>query len=396
MLFGLDKETQTTFLFYFILFFFFIVLYTYRGMGTERLKRIQKKSLLLDWRIWAVCLIYTIILGFRYDYLNDWEQYVKYYEYVQNGGFNDGWHEPGFYIFVKILTLLGFNYYAMFVIECFIWVYSICYLFKDNRQYLLFVLPLVYITSTDAALNICRQYFALSFLLIAFRKYWDGNNTKALVLALIAPILHYSAAIWLVFFFILKRIDYIKPIWMISAFVIVTITSSLLFNTLASSTEFISTFFSAYFDNKIYDTSIIEDLQSESTGANLRQIFTLGLTRFLYIILYYYYRKHKFLTDPILNNFALIGMIGIIVTLLLGYNLVFSRIASYIRVFYHIGWGIFIYIAFIRCRSYVNIALKLSVLLVVFYMFGSFFLNYGASRRAEIKDVNPYLIYEID
>ncbi len=395
MIFGLDKATQTFVLVLFTLFVFYIVPSFYRGIKGNHLQKLQSRPLLMDWHIMVVCIVYAVIFGFRYDYLYDWEQYVKYYEYVQNGGLNDGWHEPGFYLFVKVLAALGLNYYSMFVIECFLWIYALCYLFKDNRKYLFCVLPFVFITTTDEALTICRQYFALSFLLIAYRDYWDGKNLRALLFAAVAPLMHFSSIIWIVVFFFLKKIDYIKPFWMVSAFIIVTVTSSVFFDVLASSTEFISTLSSAYFENKIYDASEIEALQAETTGATFRQMLTLGVSRGFYIFLYYYLRKRNLLSNPILNNIALIGILGIIVVLLLGYNLVFSRIAAYIRVFYHIGWGVFLYVAFVQGRRWVSGSVKIAFLLVMFYLIGGGILHFSPSHREIIKDTNPYLIYKI-
>lgn len=396
MLFGLDKATQTAFLLLFTLLVFFFVPLTYNNLSGARLQKLQNKNLLLDWRICVVCIVYAVIFGFRYDYLYDWEEYVTFYEFVQGGGDNNGWREPGFFYFVKGLSSLGLNYYSMFVIECFLWIYSICYLFKDNRKYLFFVLSFVYISSTNEALIISRQYLALSLLLIAYRDYWDGKNIKALCIALVAPLMHYSAAIWLIVFFFLKKIDYIKPAWMVLFFVIVTIASSLLFNVLASSTEFITTIFSSFYDNTIYDSTDLKALQAETTGANFRQMITLGFTRGLYIYLYYRYRKDNLLNNPVLNNIVLIGMVGIIVILLLGYNMLFSRFAAFIRIFYNLGWGVLCYITFFKGRRLVKPSLKvLSFVVVIYLFFGSFILGVAVGRRAELyKDANPYLIYE--
>lgn len=395
MLLGFDKATQTFLLVLFTLFVFYIVPLTYRGIKEKNYQRLQGRNLLLDWHVLVLCIVYAVIFGFRYDYLNDWEQYVKYYEYIQNGGLNDGWHEPGFYWFIKGLTLLGFNYYSMFFIECFLWIYSLCYLFKDNRKYLICVLPFVFLTTTDESLNVSRQYFAMSFLLIAFRDYWDGKRIRALVFAVIAPLMHFSSIIWVIVFFFLKKVEYIKPAWTVTAFIGVTIASSLFFDVLASSTEFISTLSSVYFENKIYDSSEIEALQAETTGATLRQMLTLGLTRGFYLFLYYYFRKRNLFANPIINNIALIGVLGIIVVLLMGYNLVFSRIAAYIRLFYHIGWGIFIYIAIIQGKRYVSAPVKILFVLALLYLVGAGIMHFSPSRREMITDTNPYIIYDI-
>ena len=392
MIFGLDQATQTTFLFLFTLLVFFIVPLTYLGMKESRIQKLQKKSLLADWRIWIVCLVYTVIFGFRYNYLNDWEQYATYYEFIQNGGDNDGWREPGFYLFVKVLSQLGFSYYAMFVIECFVWIYSICYLFKENRNYLVFVLPFAFIGSTDLALNVSRQFFAMSFLLIAFRDYWDGKILRALLLGLIAPLIHYTAAIWLIVFVFLKRVEYVKPTWMVLMFLVVTVASSVFYNVLSTFAEAVSGYLSLLLDSRVYDSDVIDELQSEVVGANLRQMLTLGLTRGAYIYMYYHFRNKNLLSNPILNNITLIGMIGIIVSVLMGYNLVFSRIAAYIKIFYEMGWGVFAYNAFVRGK---NQTAKVILMVVIIYLFGSFFIRIGEGHRSQIKDVNPYIIYQI-
>lgn len=395
MLFGLDKATQTSFLFLFTLLVFFIVPSTYNNLQGGRYQKVLGKSLYIDWRIFLVCTVYAIIFGFRYDYLYDWEEYVRFYEYVQSGEDNNGWREPGFFYFVKVLSSLDLNFYSMFVVECFLWVYSICYLFKDNRKYLVFVLPFVFISSTNEALIVSRQYLALSFILIAYRDYWDGRKLKALCFFLLAPIIHYSAAVWIIVFFFLKKINYIKPVWIVTSFFIVTVVSSLLFNVLASSTEFITTIFSSFYENTVYDSTNLKTLQAETTGANLRQMITLGFTRGLYIYLYYHYRKTNLLNNPILNNVVLIGMIGIIVVLLLGYNMIFSRLAAYIRIFYTLGWGVLFYTTIVKGKHSVKPLIKMCTFIVIIYLFGSFFLGLGGGRAEQYKDANPYLIYKI-
>lgn len=393
MLFGFDKEFQTIFLFIFTLLIFFVVPSTYLNIKGGKLEKIYSKSLLKDGRFWVVCIVYFVIFGFRYNYLQDWSQYVRYYEYIQSGGENNGWREPGFYIFLKMLTILGFNYYAMFVIECFMWIFSICYLFKDNRKYLVWVLPFVFVTSTNLALVISRQFFAMSFLLLAYRDYWDGKNLRALIFACIAPMLHFSAVIWVPVFYFLKKIEFVKPVWMVSAFLVITVSSSVFFDILASSAESITVLLNLFFDSAVYDVSTLDSLQSETMGANLRQMLTLSITRGIYIYSYYYFRKRGLLSNPIMNNIALIGSLAIIVDLLLGYNMIFSRFATYIRIFYDIGWGIFSYMAFVRIKA-ANTTSKILIFLAMFYMFGSFFLGLGG-RKAEVSDVNPFLIYEI-
>ena len=182
---------------------------------------------------------------------------------------------------------------------------------------------------------------------------------------------------------------------MVLTFAIVTVASSIFFDVLASSTEFITTFFSAYFDNNIYEKSELATLQAETTGANLRQMLTLGFTRVVYIYLYYHFRKKHLLSDPLLNNITLIGMIAIVVILLLGYNMIFSRLGAYIRIFYNLGWGVLTYTTFIRGRDILKDGSKLLVCMVLFYLFGSFISGIGAGRRSEINDVNPYLVYQI-
>ena len=223
MLFGLDKVTQTVFLFTFVLLIFFFVPMTYQSMDKQRLMRLQEKSLLRDWRILLICISYAVIFGFRYDYLNDWTNYFEGFNRIKEGSLV--WsieREPGFFFLQYFLGLLGFDGYSIFIVQAFLWIYSICYLLKDNRKYLAFVLPFVFFGAT-IGLIIIRQFLAISLVYIGYRKSLDGKKKKAWLFYLLAISVHFSAVLWFAVFILLKRVKSINPLVVFPLFVFLSV-----------------------------------------------------------------------------------------------------------------------------------------------------------------------------
>ena len=392
MLFGLDKVTQTVFLFTFVLLIFFFVPMTYQSMDKQRLMRLQEKSLLRDWRILLICISYAVIFGFRYDYLNDWTNYFEGFNRIKEGSLV--WsieREPGFFFLQYFLGLLGFDGYSIFIVQAFLWIYSICYLLKDNRKYLAFVLPFVFFGAT-IGLIIIRQFLAISLVYIGYRKSLDGKKKKAWLFYLLAISVHFSAVLWFAVFILLKRVKSINPLVVFPLFVFLSVLSSVFFDFLVQSSNVLTALLSsAGITSKDYDTYAILQRQSEATVASFRQLLTLGLTRALYIVAYFECKRRGFLEDRFLNNFVILGVLGIFTDLIMGYNIIFARFGAYLTIFYFLGYGILAYITLIARRTHINALIKIGILLVLFYYLGSLYT--GLLSPPSDPSINKYLIY---
>lgn len=395
MLLGFDKETQTIFLYTLMLCIFFFVPMTYQSMDKEELNNLQKRGLLKDWRVLFICLSYAIIFGFRYDYMNDWSTYFAAFNNIKEGFVE--WSiqkEPGFFYIQYILGALGFNGYSIFVVQSFLWIYCICYLLKDNRKYLAFVLPFVFLGAGSTGLIIMRQFFAMSIMYIGYRMSLDGKKTKSWIFYLLSISIHFSAVLWLIVFIILKRINYLKPIIIFPLFVFLSVFSYVFLGILIQSSNTLALLLtSAGITGKEYDTSTLLHMQGEASVASFRQMLTLGLTRGLYIVLYFECKRKGFLRDRVLNNLLILGIFGIFTDLIMGYNMIFARFGTYLTMFYYLGYGILAYICLIARRNHFHVLLRVGVILVLFYYLGSQYS--GLLSPPSDPTLNKYLIYEL-
>ena len=120
--------------FIFILVVIILILFpaTYLSMNGQTLNLIQQRSVWKDLRILIPCILYAVILGFRYNYAFDWEQYRYTFEFLKNGHLYRETTEKGYLALNYLLIQLGFNYYSIFVFEGFLWIFSIAYIFSQN------------------------------------------------------------------------------------------------------------------------------------------------------------------------------------------------------------------------------------------------------------------------
>lgn len=122
--FGYDNASRTLLVFSIVFFTFVVIPLFYQPLTSSSLDRIQKKTFLLDWRFWIPMLVYSILLGFRYDYSYDWNQYRYTFEYINNGILYRDDTEKGYLFINKCLGLCGFNFYSIFILEAITYINS--------------------------------------------------------------------------------------------------------------------------------------------------------------------------------------------------------------------------------------------------------------------------------
>lgn len=107
--------------------FFVMLIFTagYWVINKNRVSILERKSIFSDMRFWIPCLVYTILLGFRWDYAYDWEQYYNTFIYIQHGELYRETTEIGYLAINYLLGQLGFNFYSIFLLEGFIYILSI-------------------------------------------------------------------------------------------------------------------------------------------------------------------------------------------------------------------------------------------------------------------------------
>lgn len=391
--FGFDNVTRTLLVFSIVLWTFVIIPIFYFTLQPASLNKLQKRPVYMDWRFWIPMLTYALLLGFRYDYSFDWDQYKNTFTYLQRGLIYRDDTEYGYMFINKLLILCGFNFYSIFILEAIVYVTSFYYLLRDNRKYLLFVLPIVYMAQYSNCLNISRQFFAMSVLYIAYRNLLDGKRTLYFILGIIACTIHSSAYIWIVVFFMFKILNNIKInlkiilIACIVSSVVVYSFKDVLYEMLSN----VANLFSA----KSYygDGGILAD-----RFLSIDMPLSMFLVRFVRVLMYIYMyniqdRLGLFKNNPILKNYILVGMVTSPLVILVGTHEIFSRMLYYVSVFSDLGWGILAYNYFFHVFKKKFILWEFLIITVCTFQF---FWSYYSQIVANFYkfETNLFIIYK--
>lgn len=392
MLFFFDGATQTVFLYLFVLVVFMFVTSSYLSLSPGKMRAIESKPLLNDWRIITLCLTYAIVFGFRYNYLQDWDNYKETFENIAAGySLFDSGIEVGYYYLNRILSSFGFNFYSIFFFECFIWIFSICYLFKDHRKYLVFVIPILYVMTTKLGLVVSRQFLAMSFLYMAYKNLNDKKYWSAIVLGAIAVLIHKSCFVWIIPFFILSWVKNVKAWYVFPLVISFSLSAAFFQDYIYSLADVLTLFLLSNNIDIVYDSSKLSLSVYEGFSANLYQMIAGFLVNLMYLYLYFYYKKRGYIASDYLNNILIIGLFGIVIMNVLGNHMLLQRMAAYFSCFYYLGWGILASLTF-KNKNKSDVFIKVVVFLILVYFTRGFIHSISSF---DTPGVNPYLIYKL-
>lgn len=392
MLLFFDGASQTVFLYLFVLVVFIFVTSSYNSLSHGRVIVIESRPLLKDWRIWTLCLTYAIVFGFRYNYLQDWDNYRRTYENIAAGYTLASLDvEVGYYILNRVLSSCGLNYYSIFFIECFIWIFSICYLFKDHRKYLVFVIPIMYMMTTKLGLVASRQFLAMSFLYMAYKNLKVRKYLLAIFLCVIAVFIHKSCFVWIIPFFLFNWVKNVKAWYVFPIVIIFSLSAAFFHDYIYSFADGLTLFLSSYNVDIDYDSTKLSLSKYDGFSANLYQMIVGYFVNLMYLCLYFYYKKRGNIANDFLNNIIIIGLFGIVIMNVFGSHMILQRMAAYLSCFYYFGWGILVSFTFNR-KYKSDLIVKVVVILILIY-FTRGFVNSISSF--DTSGVNPYLIYKL-
>ena len=153
----------------------------------------------LFWRYTSVSIIlYSLIQGLRYMRGADYEGYME--GFINGFGGKDE-IEPLWQLFLYVFHLFNFHYSVGFVICSALLIFSFARVLKHFPNAAFWAFPL-FLLLTGSSENIMRQYFAASFLLLAFDSFLSKNVYKMYIELIICCLIHYSA-IWIVLLFLI-------------------------------------------------------------------------------------------------------------------------------------------------------------------------------------------------
>ena len=363
--FGSNLFEQTVIVFNLVLVAFIVFPLSYQVLSCNQYRKLQSKIMIFDWRILIPILIYTILLGYRYNYSWDWYQYYNTFNYMKMDILFRDDVEIGYAYINKILAGLDFDFYSIFLVEAFVYVFALCYLLRDNRKYLLFSLPYVYISCFYNCLNISRQFFAISILYIAFRCYIDRKLLLALILAILGCSIHYSTILWIPLFYILSKVD--KIAISLKKMLLILLVIAFFSYVFKGAVENFMVIFSSLDTTGRYSEA--QFLNDRFIGGTVPVItYSIAVIKMiLYLIVYKKIElKGFFLNNPTLHSFVLIGILAMPLRLLMGNNEILSRFVYNITIFIEFGWGILLYILY-KEKVINNLVLKVTVFFFVIF-----------------------------
>lgn len=359
---------------------------SYWLVTTNRLVRIQRQSIFIDFRFWIPCLLYTVLLGFRWDFAFDWWQYYQTFEYIQTGDLYRENTEKGYLAINYLLGRLGFDFYSIFLLECFTFFTSVFLLLKHNRKALLIGLCLVFIAMRFRCLNLSRQHFAMSVLWIGYYFLLKKYVKTYWTFAVLACTIHTSAIVWIVPFYfstyIRKFLDF-KTALII--FILCYVLKTVVFDFLINMSTLIT---ATLITNKTYDAStMLADnfMWEEQSPLRIAINFVKGIA---YIVCMYYCLKQKYIKNYRDYIILILGYIGLCLVVFGTTHEIVSRTMLYLSVFTFLGWGIMC-VHLWRERS----RIPLPVLLLAFITLLHYFYSMYPTIVSECEN-NIYIEYK--
>lgn len=333
-----EHLTTTLTVYYGILLSMILCFSSYWFITPNKLIRIQKKSIFSDIRFWIPCLLYTFLLGYRWNFAYDWWQYYQTFEYIQSGQLYRDDTEKGYLLINFLLGKIGFDFYSIFILECFTFFTSVYLLLKNNRKALLVGLCLTFIAMRFRCLNLSRQHFAMSILWIGFYFLLKHKIKTYWTFAVIAFSVHTSAILWAIPFYLIHHLrKFINAKTALIIFALCYIFKTVVFDLIINASSLITAY---VITNKNYDSSaMLADrfMWEENSPLRIGINFIKGLA---YIVCMFYIIKKKNVADRQDFIILILGYIGLCLTIFGTTHEIISRLMLYVSMFTFLGWGI--------------------------------------------------------
>lgn len=163
--------------------------------------------------MFLLVLIPSLIVGLRYNVGTDYHTYCQMYDNIKGINIIDFFFkyieifdvEPTFYLLCRFV-FLTFNNVKMLFFICYFITFSIVIVSitrlieKEDYIFSVFIYFLMYFAPS---LNIVRQSMAISFVLLAYSFYLNRDYKKYIFLIIVAFLIHKTAIIFLLFFFMI-------------------------------------------------------------------------------------------------------------------------------------------------------------------------------------------------
>ncbi len=159
----------------------------YCGYNISHIKNSQ------HFRLFSLIIIafYTIIEGLR------WNRGVDYYEYylIVTGVKEASASEFIYALLLNIWKTLCLPYWSFFMFCSGLYIASFLSIIRHYSYLAIWALPIWFFLTQAAAENIIRQYMAISFFLLGYSAFLQGEKRKMILCWLTVPLIHLSGII---------------------------------------------------------------------------------------------------------------------------------------------------------------------------------------------------------
>lgn len=287
---------------------------------------------------WGIPLFFSFLLtiilrGIAYETGVDYYHYHDYYVNTSKN-IDDPWGEHteiGYKYLIAILTSISNHPSTFFILSSFILLYSVISLstyYGNARKYILFLWP---VFLHCISFNLYRQFWAMSFIYLAFLHFNKNEIKKGICFILLTICFHTSSIIFLMILLLIYKFRNLNiNKWLL--IVLVTITSIFnqqIVNLMLWGANLIS----------IYYFLLTGQLYSESLSETLYDSSILLIPNLITYIIWIYYGDKLCQKEPSYKILYYIVTIGLIIFPITRQE-VFLRICLYFMNFFPIFIGI--------------------------------------------------------
>lgn len=330
------------------------------------IKQYSKKSLFHNPYTSIPILIFTIIIGLRYDVGIDYIGYKKNYDSLINPIRDiDLYFEIGYAYMFKIFAWFGASYVWPFLFTAFFQIYCVYYQSRRNIFLLPFIIFFYFVSSNFMySLNIMRQILAFNILFAGTTSIFDKKIYRWLGWCIVASLFHITALIALPFYFLNR--NFIKNKYIA---ILVLPLIYFLFEYL------FLTYFEVFFNK--YIPLIISGVDSEVLGRQDREvgsaagsgIFTFALFVVYCLFILNYKQCFKLYDKYGFVLFFNLSVIGIILQPLVVSNILLDRIVYYFYGFRFVTFAFYFHYFFLLKKNIFISIIMIGFMILLFVQF---------------------------
>lgn len=342
---------------------------------TSSMRKYSKKTLFHNPYTFIPILLFSILIGLRYDVGFDYMAYKKDYDSLINPVRVVDLHfEIGYEYIFRSLAYIGASYIWPFLVTAFLQIYCIYYQSRKN----IFLLPFIiffYITTSNFmySLNIMRQILAFNILFVGTTSIIDKKIYKWLGFCFVASLFHITALIALPFYFLNK--NFIKNKYL--PFIVLPLIYFVF--------EYLFvTYFEVFFNKYIpfimsgVDSEVLARQDREIVRTSGSGIFAFALFVVYCLFIFNYKQCFKFYNKYGFVLFFNLSVIGIIMQPLVVSNILLDRIVYYFYGFRFVTFAFYFHYFFLLKK---NIFISIIMIIFMILLFVQFLVTIGSGSN---------------